>query len=177
MRNLFRLLAPVFALALAGSALAEAPYGKAQLSGAERLRVTSCGRSGGALTLDFEIQPLVCIASILPCPEDGAWSLTGTPAPLSGLSRGGPRAVRLSLDDQSLGALEAALEAEASEICGEAIDLAGLRAGGALKISKSREQARLVLFASARATSADGESSRATYRVRARGKWLEALSL
>jgi len=176
MRNSFRLLASIFALALAGSAFAEAPHGEAQLNGAERLRVKSCGRSGGAVTLDFEIQPLACAASILPCPKDGSWSLTGTPAPLSGLSRGGPRVARLSLHDQSLGALEAALEAEASEICGEAIDLSSLHAGGALKISKSREHARLVLFASARATSANGDASRATYRVRARGAWQAALT-
>jgi hypothetical protein len=170
------LLAALVSLAFASSALAQSPHGEAQLSGAERLRVKGCGRTGNAVTLDFEIQPLACAASILPCPENGAWTLAGTPAPLSGLSSGGRRGARLRLDENNLTALESALEGEASALCGEPIDLRGLRAGGALKISKRGERARITLVATGLAASASADASRASYRVRARGAWQNALS-
>jgi hypothetical protein len=173
-RTLLR--AAVASLTFASAALADSPHGQGKLAGSERLRVAHCGRSGGAVTLDFAIQPLACMAGILPCPDDGAWTLAGAAAPLSGLSKGGTRGARLTLDDQSLAALESALEAEAAEACGEAVDLNGLVAGGTLRISKSQEHARLVLRAAARGTTASGDGTGVLYRVRARGSWTPALS-
>lgn len=166
----------IIALALfvvASAAQAQAPHGEAQLAGSERLAAKGCGRSGAPLTLDFAIEPLVCIATILPCPDDGAWTLSGAAAPLSGLSHGGPRGARLSLDAQSLAALESALEAKAAEQCGEAVDLTSFTAKGALVLSKRRERARLFVKAKARIA---GESGRAIYRVRGRGAWVPVTS-
>jgi surface antigen len=163
------------ALALASPASADAPFGAATLSGGARLAMKSCGRSVDAVTLDFAIAPLACMG-VLPCPRDGVWTLDGGPVALAGTSHGGSRGARLELDGASLAALESELEAQTSAMCGEPVDLSGLRTNAALVINKRHERARLFLRASAQTMTAGGEQGRALVRVRAGGVWMPALT-
>jgi hypothetical protein len=151
-------------LASAAAAQAQsAAQGIGSLSGGERLRVRGCGRSASPVTLAVTLN------------QAGAWSATEGSTTYTGTSTAlSRRVLRLALDAASLAAFEAFLEAEASDLCDEAVTLSSLSAGGLLKLNKRETFARMRVRARGEGTSASGESGAAVYRLRVRGAWNRA---
>ena len=159
-----RLLTPLAflgLLALASLASAQSfPDGSGTLAGGDRLRVPGCGRDGGPVSLAVTLG------------STGAWTAAGGGATYSGTSttvRG--RVMRLTLDAASLAALEAALEADASTLCEEAVTLSSLNTRAALKVNKRETRAALGLLARGMGTTASGGEGNGGYALRARGPW------
>lgn len=163
-----RLVAPLAFLgflALASAASAQTfPDGSGTLAGADRLRVPGCGRDGGPVSLAVTLG------------SNGAWTAAGGGASYSGtstLERGsyGRRVMRLTLGATSLAALEAALEADASILCEEAVTISSLTTRAALKVNKRETRAWIGLHARGTGTTAGGGDGNGVYGVRARGPW------
>jgi hypothetical protein len=149
-------------LALANAASAQfAPGEGGTLAGGERLRVPGCGRLGGAVTLDMTLAP------------DGAWAIDTGANQYTGTSNAlAPRLIRLTLDADSLAALESKLESEATTLCEEPVTISSLNANAALKLNKRRNHARLFLRARAAGSTESGAEGSGLYRLRARGEWI-----
>jgi hypothetical protein len=160
---LFRRLAPLALLgflALAAEASAQAvPDGAGTLTGRDRLRVPGCGREAGPISVDVTLA------------ANGAFT-----ADVGGTTYGGTstqrnrRFARLTFDAASLSALDAALEADASALCEEAVTIDSLNAKAALKVNKRQTRARLHVGVRASGSSASGDGD-GTYRIRAGGDW------
>ena len=158
----FAFLAVLGSLALATSASAQ-PFGQADLSGAERLEVKGCGRMGGPVSFDLAIA------------GNGAWTLDTGSGVYTGTSTGNQRVARLTLASTSLAALEAALEADATALCGEAVNITALNARAALVVNKRQTRAHFVFRAGGQGATANDEG-RGVYGARARGQWMPALT-
>lgn len=165
------LVALLGALALAASAAAQSPlpqnplFGQADLAGGERLRVPGCGHMGGAVSFELLIG------------NDGAWTLDTGSEVYTGTSQRRGRTALLTFDAASLGALEAALEADASTLCEEAVDITRLRTHAIAVINKRQTRAHFFWRAAARGTTASGDAGHGVYKARTRGAWTPAPTL
>jgi hypothetical protein len=167
-----RILALTFgALVLAASANAQSPlpqnplFGQADLAGGERLRVPGCGRMGGAVAFDLVIG------------NDGAWTLDTGSATYTGTSTRRGHTALLTFDPASLGAFEAALEADAAALCEEAVDITALRTHALVVVNKRATRAHFFWRAAGRGTTASGEDGHGVYKARTRGAWTPAPAL
>ena len=174
-----RLLTLLGLLALAPAASAQTfPNGGGTLAGADRLLVPGCGRDGGLINVAVTAEPFACVLGgpglVAPC-TGGAFTAAIGAVTYSGTGDAiNDRLARLTLDAASLAALEAALEADASALCEEAVTIRSLTANAALKVNKRKTHAWLGLRARARGmsgSSGSGGEGSAIYALRARGPW------
>jgi hypothetical protein len=147
-------------LALATHASAQSvPDGSGTLAGRDRLHVPGCGREAGPLSLDVTLA------------ANGAWTADAGATTYGGTStQVNRRLALLTLDAGSLTALDAQLEADASDLCDETVTISALTTNAALKVNKRQTRARVHLGVRAMGSTASGDGS-GVYRIRARGAW------
>lgn len=157
MTQAFRLL--VLAMFLAASAAhAQVPAGSGTLSGSERLKVKTCGKDGGSISIAFTFA------------ANGAWTANVNGDAFAGTSTTTGRVARLTFDAGSLTLLDAALESFATDLCEETVAITSLSVNQAtLKVNKRGTRAKLALTASGTGTGT--VTATGTYRIKASGAW------
>jgi hypothetical protein len=149
----------ILGLFLAASAAhAQVPAGSGTLSGSERLKVKTCGKDGGAISIAFSFD------------ANGAWTANVNGDVYSGTSSTTRRVAQLTLGSGSLALLDASLESFATDLCEEPVAVTSLSVTKAtLKVNKRGTRAKLAMKAAG--TGTGSVTATGTYRIKASGSW------
>jgi hypothetical protein len=149
---------------LAASANAQTvPAGSGTLTGKQRIGASGCGNDSGPASVAVNLA------------ANGAFSANANGDTYAGTSTTSGRVTSLTLDAGSQFLLEAVLEADASLLCEETVNITSLSVTQAmLKVNKRQTAAKLQVKARATGTSTSG-SGTGKFRLKAVGPWQVAL--